>query len=139
MRERMINLFHRFREPILYSAFGVLTTITNYLVYLPLYNLAGASASVSNIAAWFASVIVAFTTNKLFVFQSKSWNLRIVMPEAFKFLGCRLATGVLETVLLLVTVDILQLNGNLWKILLSVIIVVLNYIASKLLIFSRQK
>lgn len=137
MLEKLNRLYSKHKEPILYLVFGVLTTLTNYLVYLPLYNLAGWSASVSNIVAWVAAVIVAFITNKGIVFGSTSWSPQIVVPEFLKFLGFRVATGVMETVLLLILVDIAQLNGNLWKILISVIVVIVNYVASKLVIFKR--
>ena len=88
-----------------YLFFGVLTTVVNYLVYLPCYNLWGLSASVSNVAAWVVAVAFAYLTNKPFVFKSRDWSAKTVIPELTKFVGCRLGSGALETVIILVTVD----------------------------------
>jgi putative flippase GtrA len=118
-----------------YLVFGVLTTAVNYVVYLPCYNLLGLSAAVSNAIAWVAAVAFAYLTNKPFVFKSHDWSLGTVIPELTKFLGCRLGSGFAETAILFVTVDLLGWNGNLWKLLTSVLVVILNYAASKLLVF----
>ena len=118
-----------------YLVFGVLTTAVNYVVYLPCYNLLGLSAAVSNAIAWVAAVAFAYLTNKPFVFKSHDWSLGTVIPELTKFLGCRLGSGFAETAILFVTVDLLGWNGNLSKLLTSVLVVILNYAASKLLVF----
>ena len=115
----------------------MLTTAVNYLVYLPLYNLLGISAAVSNIIAWVAAVAFAYVTNKPFVFKSHDWSMQTVLPELGKFVGCRAASGGLETVLILLTVDILGWNGNIWKLIISVLVVILNYVSSKLLVFRK--
>lgn len=135
--KRLFMLAARYREILVYLIFGVLTTVVNYIVYLPCYNLLGISAAVSNVIAWAAAVVVAFLTNKPFVFRSHDWSAKTVVPELIKFIGTRLGSGGAETLILLVTVDILGLNGNLWKLLTSVIVVVLNYIGSKLLVFRK--
>ena len=79
----------------------------------------------------------AYLTNKPFVFRSHDWSAKTVVPELTKFVGCRLASGVMETVILFVTVDLLGWNGNLWKLVTSVLVVILNYLASKLLVFKK--
>lgn len=122
---------------VTYLVFGVLTTVVNYLVYLPVYNLLHLSASVSNAMAWVVAVAFAYLTNKPFVFKSNDWSKETVIPELCKFVSCRLGSGVLETVILLVTVDLLHWNGNIWKLITSVLVVVLNYVASKLLVFKK--
>ena len=63
----------------------------------------------------------------------------MVLPELAKFLGCRIGSGVLETAILFVTVDLLKWDGNLWKIVTSVLVVILNYVGSKLLVFRKKK
>ncbi len=120
-----------------YLVFGVLTTVVNYLVYLPVYNLLGLSAALSNMIAWVVAVAFAYLTNKPFVFKSHDWSMKSVIPELSKFVGCRIASGAVETVILLVTVDLLCWNGNLWKVITSVLVVVLNYFASKFLVFKK--
>ena len=135
--KKLINLMEKYREILVYLVFGVLTTVVNYIVYLPCYNLLQISAAVSNVSAWAAAVTFAFLTNKPFVFQSRDWSAKTVVPELIKFLGTRIGSGAVETLSLLITVDMLGLNGNLWKIVTSVMVVILNYIGSKLLVFRK--
>ena len=135
MIHRLLSLAKKHKDILLYLIFGVLTTLVNYAVYLPLYNYAGTSAAFSNAIAWVAAVVFAFLTNKPIVFASHDWSPKTVLPELGKFLGCRIGSGLLETGILFLTVDLLQWNGNLWKILTSVLVVILNYAASKLLVF----
>ena len=132
------SLIKKYWAFILYSLFGLLTTVANYVVYIPLYNYLHLSAVVSNGIAWVAAVLVAFLTNKPFVFKSKDWSAKVVVPELVKFLGCRIGSGVGETIILLVSVDIFQGNGNIWKIITSVLVIVFNYFGSKLFVFKNK-
>ena len=138
MMDKLKALFHRYYDILVYLVFGVLTTVVNYMVYLPCYNLLGLSSAVSNVIAWAAAVAFAYATNKPFVFHSHDWSAKTVIPELTKFIGTRLGSGGLETLILLVFVDLLKGNGNLWKLLTSVLVVVLNYIGSKLLVFRKK-
>ena len=137
MFEKIRALIEKHWDMVSYLFFGVLTTVVNYLVYLPLYNLLGISAAVSNIIAWVAAVAFAYLTKKPYVFKSHDWSMKTVLPELGKFVGCRAASGGLETVLILLTVDILGWNGNIWKLIISVLVVILNYVSSKLLVFRK--
>ena len=135
----MKKLFQKYADVLSYLFFGVLTTAVNYLVYLPCYNLLGWSAGLSNVLAWIVAVAFAFLTNKPFVFKSHDWSWGVVWPELTKFIGCRVASGVLETGILLITVDWLCRNGNVMKLITAVLVIVLNYIGSKLLVFKSKK
>lgn len=137
MLQKLRALIEKYWDVVTYLFFGVLTTVVNYLVYLPVYNLLGISAAVSNAIAWVAAVAFAFLTNKPFVFKSHDWSAKTVLPELTKFVSCRVASGAIETVILLVTVDMLNWNGNIWKLVTSVLVVVWNYVASKLLVFKK--
>lgn len=137
MIEKIRALVEKHWDMVSYLFFGVLTTIVNYLVYLPLYNLLGISAAVSNIMAWVAAVVFAYVTNKPFVFKSHDWSMKTVLPELGKFVGCRAASGGLETALVFLTVDVCGWDGNLWKLIISVLVVILNYVSSKLLVFRK--
>ena len=130
-------LASRYRDIIVYLVFGVLTTVVNYIIYLPCYNVLGLSGSISNAIAWVGAVAFAYLTNKPFVFRSHDWSARTVIPELTKFVGCRVGSGVLETAIIFLTVDLLGWNGNVMKLLTSVLVVVLNYIGSKLLVFKK--
>lgn len=124
-------------DVLAYLFFGGLTTAVNYLVYLPCFNLLHLSGAVSNAIAWVAAVAFAFLTNKPFVFKSHDWSLKVVLPELGKFLGCRIGSGVLETAIIFVFVDMLHWDGNLMKLATSVLVVVLNYFGSKFLVFKK--
>ncbi len=129
----------KYWDVVIYLFFGVLTTALNYLIYLPCYNLLHWSAGLSNVLAWIVAVAFAFVTNKPFVFKSRDWSWKVVWPELTKFVGCRIGSGVLETAILLVTVDWLKWNGNVWKLITAVLVIVLNYIGSKFLVFKDKK
>lgn len=137
MLQKLKSLARSHWDIVTYLFFGVLTTVVNYLVYLPVYNLLHLSAAFSNAIAWVAAVAFAYLTNKPFVFKSHDWSRQTVIPELTRFVSCRLASGILETAILFVTVDLLHWNGNIWKLVVSVLVVVLNYVASKLLVFKK--
>lgn len=133
----MKKLVEKYWDIISYLFFGVLTTVVNYVVYLPCYNLLGLSAAVSNTIAWVFAVAFAYLTNKPFVFKSHDWSMKTVLPELAKFVACRIGSGVMETAILLVCVDWLGWDGNAMKLITSVLVVVVNYVGSKLLVFRK--
>lgn len=135
--EKIRMLIRKYYDILAYLVFGVLTTVVNYIVYLPCYNLLHLSAAVSNVIAWVAAVAFAYLTNKPFVFKSYDWSARTVVPELTKFVGSRVVSGALETAIIFVTVDLLLWNGNVMKLVTSVLVVILNYVASKLLVFKK--
>lgn len=125
----------QYKSLIVYLVFGVLTTGVNYAVYYPLYNITAWSATVSHCVAWCAAVLFAFFTNKSFVFHSKDWSLSTAMPEFVKFVGCRLGSGLVEAGILCLTVDLAGFDGNITKLITSVLVIVLNYVSSKYMAF----
>lgn len=134
----MKDLIRKYWDVLSYLFFGGLTTVVNYLVYLPCYDLLRWPATVSNMVAWVFAVAFAFLTNKPFVFKSHDWSMKTVLPELSKFLSCRVGSGVLETLFLLVTVDLIGWDGAWMKLITSVLVVILNYFGSKLLVFKKQ-
>ena len=137
MISKLIELLKKHRDVISYLFFGILTTLVNYIVYLPLYNSTNLSAALCNGIAWAASVAFAYLTNKPFVFKSMDWSMKVVLPELTKFVGTRIASGLLETGFIFLTVDLLNWNGNIMKVFTSVLVVIINYIGSKLLVFRK--
>ncbi len=131
-------LIRKHYDILAYLFFGVLTTVVNYVIYLPCYNLLQLSAAVSNAIAWVAAVAFAYVTNKPFVFKSHDWSAKTVVPELTKFVGSRVASGALETAIIFVTVDLMLWNGNVMKLVTSVLVVIFNYVASKLLVFNKR-
>ena len=132
-------LVEKYWDILSYLFFGGLTTLVNFVIYYPCYNWLHMTATVSNVIAWAVAVAFAYVTNKPFVFQSHDWSAKTVIPELTKFVGCRVGSGLLETALIFLTVDLLHFNGNVMKLLLAVVVVILNYVASKLLVFKKEK
>ena len=135
---KIIQFVKKHWDVVPYLVFGVLTTVVNYVVYLPCYNVLHLSAVASNGIAWVVAVAFAYLTNKPFVFKSHDWSAKTVIPELGKFVGCRIGSGLAETLILLLAVDIMGWNGNIWKLLTNVLVVILNYIGSKMLVFRKK-
>ncbi len=139
--EQIFNLIFN-RETISYVVFGAFTTVVSVLSYeiikRGLSRGKETSQLIINIAtvgSWIFAVAFAFITNKVFVFQSESFELALVISEAVKFLGARLLSLGFEIVWMNVTTGIFKWNDSLCKISAQFGIVVLNYIFSKLFIF----
>ena len=107
---------------------------------------------VNNAIAWVVGVIFAYVTNKLFVFESKSWNLKLVTKEITGFLGARIFSFLVEEGGMFLFISVLGLGEKslellgftitgqfIVKLLLAVIVVVLNYVFSKFFIFRKQE
>lgn len=148
------NLFLKYKELISYVFFGALTTLVNFVTFWVMESviLRGENTYlVNNIVAWFASVSFAYVTNKLFVFNSKSKEIKEVAKEVAEFFSARVLSFLVEEAGLWLLIDALSLGrfsymlfgfevtGNIIaKIILSVIVVMLNYFFSKLWIFKKK-
>ena len=119
------------KELFWYVVFGTLTTIVNIVVYFALEYI-GVNYIISNIIAWFLSVLFAYVTNRIWVFESKSPD---ILKEMVLFFSGRIFSGVLDTALLYLFVDILTLGNTFSKIAVEIIITILNYLLSKLIVF----
>lgn len=137
--DKIRALLEKHRDLVAYLLFGGLTTAVDWGVYFPLYNLCALSATLAGVIAWAASVLFAFLTNKPFVFRSHDWSWKVVWPELTKFVGTRLGSLLLQEVILLATVDCLHWNGNVMKVLVSVAVVIVNYLGSKWLVFRKKQ
>lgn len=120
------------RELILYVVFGVLTTLVNIVVYFFFARICGINYLISNVIAWVLSVLFAYITNRIWVFESKNAN---ILKEMSLFFGGRLFSGVVDTGLMYLFIDILSIGDFISKIVIQVIVVVLNYVISKLIVF----
>ncbi|MBO5909738.1 MAG: GtrA family protein [Clostridia bacterium] len=133
-----VNPLKKHKEFLLYAFFGILTTLVNIVSYYLLYNMLFIKNVPAVIISWALSVAFAFFTNKLFVFESRSFKLNIVLRESATFFSARLFTGVLDVIIMYIAVDLLLLDSLFWKIVSNVIVVILNYILSKIWIFKKQ-
>ena len=142
---KLIEIWKKHREVLSYLIFGGLTTVVNVGLFMILTGFTALSTGAANIIALAASILFAYITNKLWVFESKLTGWAAVM-EFFKFIACRIATGFLDQFVVVLGVDwlgaMLGLNENaLWlggvKIFANVLVIVANYVFSKLLIFRK--
>lgn len=122
-----------------YLFFGVLTTLINMVVYAVLFQNCILNNVASTISAWIAATIFAFVTNKLFVFKSTKKDVKTLLYELGSFYFFRIATGIADILIMWVSVDILHLNPTLFKLISNLIVIVLNYLASKLVIFKKKR
>ncbi|NLD30101.1 MAG: GtrA family protein, partial [Clostridiales bacterium] len=94
--ETLKNLYFKHKEIINYLLFGGLTTVVSWGTYSLFVKAIGMSVGVGNVLSWICAVLFAFVTNKLFVFESKTWQPATALREFVSFIGARLATGVIE-------------------------------------------
>ena len=118
----------------LYLVFGVLTTLVNIAVYLFLTKICGVNYLIANVAAWVLSVLFAYVTNRRWVFESRSSN---IAKEITLFFSGRLFSGIVDMVLMFLFIDVLFIDDFISKLLIQVIVVVLNYIISKDVVFKK--
>lgn len=137
MKNFLMKCYFRYKGPILYIFFGGITTLINIISYYISYKTLHLSNVTSTILAWIFSVIFAFISNKIWVFESKSWNKNIVTKELVSFVSVRLLTGFLDIAIMYIGVDLLNYNGLLMKIASNLFVLVSNYIGSKLFIFKK--
>ena len=142
------------RETILYIIFGVATTVVNYIVFHLLYNVLWHQehSLIANAVAFAAAVIFAFVVNKAFVFESKSWSADTLRREIPPFLAARIGSFGIEEAGLFLCERVLKLGGvvaltlgntvldwiTIVKVALSIVVVALNYVFCKLLVFRKR-
>ncbi len=138
----MINFLKKHKEIILYMIFGGLTTVVNWVTYSLFVSFC--SITVSNVFAWIFAVVFAYITNKIFVFEQKSWKPSIAFFEFTKFVSSRVLTGVIEIVGVDILVylglnqTVLGVRGMAAKVTVSIVVVILNYVFSKLIVFNKK-
>ena len=135
---RLKTLFKAHREAILYLFFGGCTTLVNILVYGGATRLAGLDPLISNALAWVLSVLFAYVTNRTWVFDSRATGVGPVLKEAGSFFAARIATGLMDQGIMTVCVAWLNFPDLPVKIAANVLVIVLNYVLSKWLVFRKK-
>ncbi|WP_405277686.1 GtrA family protein [Methanobrevibacter sp.] len=120
------------RELVLYVFFGSLTFLVNIVTYFFFKDLLGINYLISNVLAWFFSVLFAYITNRIWVFESKSPK---ILKEMSLFFGGRIFSGAVDTGLMYLFIDVLIIGDLISKIVVQVIVIILNYVFSKLIVF----
>lgn len=142
---RLRELYDKYHEFILYSVFGIFTTGASWLSYAICEAVFHMNLYYSGIVSWIAAVTVAYITNKIWVFNSKSWKPMVLIKEIISFYGGRGITGIVEIlgVPALVSLGVNQtlfgVEGFVAKILITGIIIIVNYVVSKFIVFGKPK
>lgn len=120
------------KELFFYIIFGILTTLVNILVYLLFTRVFAVNYIVSNVLAWFFSVLFAYVTNRIWVFESENEN---ILKEIILFFSGRLFSGIVDTALMFIFIELLLVSDSVSKIIIQIIVVILNYVISKFIVF----
>lgn len=139
--QKIMDLFNKYKEVIMYLIFGVLTTVvslvTYYVLTLTILNPNSAlQLQLANIISWITSVAFAYITNRKFVFESKSED---IIKELSSFVGGRILTLLMDMAIMFIFVTLLHFNDKIFKIVSQVVVIVANYIISKLFVFKESK
>lgn len=126
---------NRAKELTAYIFWGAVTTLVNYAVYFVCTKLFVIHYLLSNLIAWFLSVLFAYIVNKVFVFASKDWSGKRLFKEIWQFMAARVFSGAAETGMLWVLVDIMGYQDTIIKITAGMFVIVVNYVFSKWIIF----
>ena len=145
--ERLRGLFTRYREQIAYLFFGAVTTAVNIACYFILHSVLGLDSDIANAIAWVVAVLVAYVTNRRWVFDSHTTG-KAALREFAAFIGARAVTGVMDQGIMHLAVKVIgpkliapaytQLWDNGMKLASNVLVIILNYVFSKLFIFRKK-
>lgn len=128
----------RHRELVSYVFWGGMTTVVNYVTYFLLRNAFQVPLIASNVIAWAVSVLFAYFVNKLFVFQSRDWSWRVALRELWQMVAARVFSLGLETGILWLFVEKLLFHEAAVKLIANVVVIVVNYVLSKFVIFKKK-
>lgn len=137
MNYMMNHLDEKSKDMIFYIIFGLLTTGVNIVSYWVFAHIFSMKTMPSTLTAWTAAVMFAYLTNRKWVFHSKAQNVCAILREIFSFFLCRLLTGVVDWACMFLFVEWLHMNDVLIKIIANIIVIILNYVASKYVIFKK--
>lgn len=137
MKNKLIKLFEKYREIIMYIIFGGLTTLINITCFVLINKVGVFHYQITNIIAWIISVLFAFVTNKYFVFNSKSKSN--LLKESVKFYGSRLISLAFDIVLMYILIDLINSNDLIAKIITNIFVIIINYVISKKFIFKNKQ
>jgi putative flippase GtrA len=125
------------KEIISYLFFGVLTTIVNFAAYLLLTDILIVHYTIATVASWFIAVLFAFITNKIYVFKSKG-SMQSMAKELTSFIFFRVLSLGIDLGLMIIFVSALKFDDLTSKIAVNIVIVIINYVLSKFVIFTKH-
>jgi putative flippase GtrA len=132
------GLYKKYEEGINYLIFGFAAFVLNMVLFYLFVNVMGAQELIGNVFSWIICVIFTYFTNRVFVFKSKNKDTASVRTEFAQFVGARLGTLLLEEAVILVGITLLHGNTMLVKLIGQILVIVSNYVLSKLWIFKEK-
>ena len=132
------GLYKKHEEGINYLIFGFLAFVLNYILYFLFADAMQMHYMAATVLSWVLTVVFAYWTNRTFVFKSQNKDTGSVVKEFVSFIGARIATEVLELVLMYVMVDLLSINDKISKLVCQVLVILANYVLSKIWIFKKS-
>ena len=140
MKENIKELYLKYKEVINYLVFGVLAMFVNFGSYYVFARMLSIDEVISSGLSWFCSVLFAYITNKIFVFDSKTNTAKEFLKEIISFFLARILSGILCDVgTFALMVKVLNINDMIAKVVTQVMVVIVNYILSKFFIFKNKK
>ena len=134
-----ISIYDKYKEAVLYLFFGALTTLVNILSYTLLTKIFNIEYMLSNVTAWILSVLFAYITNKIYVFESKTQEKKELLKEIISFFVARILSLILDMIIMYIGISVLHINDLLIKILSNVLVIISNYFMSKIFIFNKNQ
>lgn len=131
----MRKIFEKYWEVISYCIFGVGTTIVNIVTYYLGVYLFNMATVIGTCMSWILSVLFAYITNKIWVFQSNTTGVKEILKEIFFFFTSRFLSGLLDIGIMYIFVEKYHFNDMYMKIISNIVVIIVNYLASKTLIF----
>lgn len=128
----------KYKGLILYGIFGVLTTVLNIVVYYVCARVIGIPMAPSNAIAWVLSVAFAYITNRKWVFESTVAGFLPILREIAGFVACRVLTGLMDMGIMFVFADWLRFDDMIVKVTSNVLVIIGNYVGSKLVVFAKK-
>ena len=137
--EKIKEQYFKYKEIINYLVFGGLATVVNFVTYFIVARLIGIDKVLSSGISWFFSVLFAYITNKLFVFESKTDGIKAILIEMGSFFLARIVSGILCDVgTFALMVKVFNINDLFAKVITQIMVVIVNYVFSKLIIFRKK-
>ena len=135
MFNNLFDLYKKYKEIINYLIFGGFTTLISIITYALFAKVFHIDYLISNVLSWIIAVLFAYITNKIFVFESKS---KKNIKEITSFFFFRVVSLIMEMIILYVFVDTLHIDDLVTKIIAQIIVIVSNYVFSKVFVFKKD-
>ena len=132
------NLYKKYEEGINYLFWGFASFVLNMILFYLLANVCHIQELITNIISWIACVIFAYFTNRMFVFKSQNKDMQSAGTEFIQFISARIGTLILEEVVIFIGITLLHGNNMIVKLIGQVLVIVSNYILSKIWIFKKK-